>query len=168
MTPILSPLTIPTAATGPRLSHFPAQAPPVSVSLPSPAEGARNRTLGGAALFQAPSRRRIPRLGCMKSHPRRGCSVPSTVSASRSPPKVHKTAPSAAVTATWPLSRHPNQRPVCTGLYPRQRLPCPKRATHLGVHRPQLRDRFPQERHVMADHDHRPAIRSKRAGKCLP
>ena len=40
--------------------------------------------------------------------------------------------------------------------------------THLRVYLPQLGDRLTQERHVVADDDHRPTVRGKRPGERLP
>lgn len=106
MEPILSPLTIPPAATGHRLSPFPCP---------------------GASCLRFSAQ---PRRGCTKPHPRRGCPVPSTVSASRSPPKVQNTAPSTTVTAALSLSRHPNLRQGRTKPHLQQQLPPPRH--HLG------------------------------------
>ena len=140
---------------GPACPFSPAQAPPVSVSLPSPAEGARNRTLGGAALFQAPSRRRVPRPRCTKLRPRQrlpppgpflatptsaqcaqdctlgsDCPAPSATWAPHPPPRVQNTAPSTTVTAALSLSRHPNLRQGRTKPHLQQQLPPPRH--HLG------------------------------------
>lgn len=107
MTPILSPFDHSHGSNWAPPVPFPCLTPPVPVS---PAQ---------------------PRRRSMKPHPRRGYPVPSTVSASHSPPRVHKTAPSTAITTPQALSGHRILYRGCTRSRPRYGLP--RLRSHLGA-----------------------------------